>query len=37
MVIKDLYYKDPYYFEEITYNSALPLLEKYKEDTDCDN
>lgn len=37
IVIKDLYYKDPYYFEEITYNSAAPLLEKYKEDTDCDN
>lgn len=37
MVIKDLYYKDPYYFEEITSNSALPLLEKYKEDIDCDN
>ena len=36
MVVKDLYIKDPYYFEEITSNSALPLLEKYKEDTNCD-
>jgi hypothetical protein len=31
MIAKKRYFSDPLNFEEITYNSAMPLLKKYKE------
>lgn len=36
MAVKERYFEVLYYFEEITKNSAEPLLAKYKQDTNCD-
>jgi hypothetical protein len=36
MVNKQRFFEGQLYFEEITRNSAIPLLEQYKEDTNCD-
>lgn len=36
MIHKQRFFKNEMYFEEITQNSAAPLLAKYKEDTECD-
>ena len=36
MVIKERYFQIVTYFEEITYNSAKPMLEHYKHDDKCD-
>ena len=35
MVLKQRFFENQIYFEEITENSAAPLLAKYKEDSDC--
>lgn len=36
MAVKKRFLELQFYFEEITKNSGLPLIEKYPEDTDCD-
>lgn len=36
MVLKQRFFETQAYFEEITLNSAEPLLAKYKEDKECD-